>query len=553
MYDLYNDDLLQNPRTTESSVTVLASWLRNEDMYAPVFPAKDASPELVRQFANITAERVLFRRKILGTYDAESVFADKKIIRNARPFGEDGPTLATLLAPGVTVVMTYVPLAPSSSVGESVLARLYCVEGLEKQYPLPFDCSGHVRRYGFNLFLSGMNLGVRPYGTSWQLAAQVLAFAIRERHAPVDIRKRLAADYVFTGAVGKDSKILAVEKIPEKIALARVPEYSKLEWVLPRDNCAEAEKVRAKPVATLDDAYEYATGLGPETRNLIELVKDGVDGKYPRAIYKLLRNGADANVAQAGGRNVRQMIMANIQRKIVGLIRMDGLKERSVIEIQNEIRRILAPEWDAEKASSYYGNDPLLFFLAAKSGDESLLQALRLKMDIDAVDRDGETALDFAIEAGDKEVENRLRRAGARRRGVFAINSKHVRAFLRDPETEFATDGGKFIMEAIDEGLDPLAETDFGTDENGSPVERVRELWDNCEAEKDAWNKSPISKYKYCKTSILQEAIIIKKRVLVEKCLESLSQQDRHIPEKYIKLANQYSSPMVIKLLNMQT
>ena len=548
MYDLYNDDLLLNPRKTESSATVLTVWKRRDDAYAPIFPAKGITSEEARHFFNITAERVFFRRKILGIHNAEADFVGKRIIRNAHPFGDAGPTLLELLDAGVTAVMTYVPLASAQSGGGSVLARLYCVEGLAKKYSVPFDCSDLARRCELNLFLSGMDSEVRPCGTSWQLAAQVMSFAIRERHASVDIRERLASDYVFTGAVGEDSRILPVEKIPEKVALARIPEYMKLKWGLPRDNCAEGENIRVIPVTTLDDAYEYVTGHGPDT-NLFDLVKDGVDGKYLRTIYKLLRSGADANAAQSGGRNVRQMIMANIQRKIIGLIRSEGLKDRPVIEIQNEIRRVLAPEWDAEKASSYYGNDPLLFFLAARSGDESLLQALHLKMDINAVDRDGETALDFAIEAGDKEVKKRLERTGAKHRGIYALNSKRVRAFLRDPDTEFGVDDGKFILEAIDEGLDPLAETDFGLDENGAPVERKRELWDNDKAAKDPWDKSPMSEYTYSKTSVLREAILIKKRVLVEKCLESLKQKSHVVPKEYLDLANQYSSPLIIRAL----
>lgn len=546
-YDLYNDDLRENPRQTESSVVVLPVWTREQDAYVPVFPVKGSPPEVARQFASITAERIFFRRKILGYYDAENDFVGNRIIREARPFGENGPTLAMLLDVGTTAAMTYVPLASAQSGGESVLARLYCVSGLEGSYPLPFNCEDSRKWFGYNWFLSGCD--TKPIGTSWQLAAEVLAFAVGERHAPLDIRQRLATQYVFTGTVGRDSKVMAVNKIAEKTALGRVPEYVNLHWILPRGNQAEAGMVNAKPVATLDDAYEYVIGLGPETENLHELVRDGVDGGYLGTIYKQLRTGADANAIPRGGRNARQMIMANIQRKIVGLIRREGLKERPVLEIQNEIRKSLAPEWDAEKASSYYGNDPLLFFLAARSGDDKLLETLRVKMDIDAIDRDGETALDFAIEAGDRVVEKRLRRAGARHRGIYSLNSKRIRAFLRDPEAEIAVDGGKFIMAALEAGLDPLAETDFGTDENGKPVKRERTLWDNEKAEKDPWNKSPESEYSYPSTSVLKEAILIKSRKLVEKCLESLKKASRIVPGEYIELANKYSSPMVIKVI----
>lgn len=547
-YDLYNDDLLFNPRQAESSSIVLTNWIKDEDSYAPVFPPLDEKMQVAaRQFYSITAERIFFRRKILGLYDAEDDFIGKRLVRNAQPFGESGPTLSALLDASVNVAMTYVPLAPMQSSGESVLARLYCVFGLDGQYAFPFACEDVNRSIGLNWFLSGLDCQVKPSGKSWQLASEVLAYAVRELHARTDIRRRLATKYAFTGGVDRGSKVVAVEKIAEKTCLGLVQEYGKLTWILPRDNYAEAGKVRATSVATLDDAYKLVVDIDPETENLLSLVKNGVKSGELRNIYSHLRNGADANAVQPDGRNARQMIMASIQRKIVGLIRRNDLKGKNIIEIQNEIRKTLAPEWDAEKASSYYGNDPLLFFLAARSGDDMLIQALRAKMDINAVDRDGETALDFAIEAGDKEVEKRLRRAGATHRGIYALNSKRVRAFLRDPEAEFAADGGKFIMTALDSGLDSIAETNFGVDENGEQVKRKRELWDNDKAKEDPWNRTPMSEYEYGYTSVLKEAILIKKRILVEKCLEVLKKASRAVPEEYVKLASQYSSPLIIK------
>ena len=548
-YDLYNDDLFFNPRQAESSSIVLTNWIKDEDSYALVFPPAEGGQELARQFYSITAERIFFRRKILGLYDAEGDFIGKRLIRNAHPFGESGPTLSALLDPGVNVAMTYVPLAPMQSCGESVLARLYCVSGLDGQYAFPFACEDVNRSTGLNWFLSGLDCQVKPSGRSWQLASEVLAYAVGELHAKTDIRRRLATKYAFTGGVGRDSTVVAVEKIAEKTCLGRVQEYGKLTWILPRGNYAEAGKVRATSVATLDDAYKLVVDIDPETESLLDCAKRGVKSDDLRTIYKYLRNGADANAIPPDGRNARQMIMASILRKIVGLIRRNDLKDKPIIEIQNEIRKTLAPEWDAEKASSYYGNDPLLFFLAARSGDDMLIQALRAKMDINAVDRDGETALDFAIEVGDKEVEKRLRRAGATRRGIYSLNSKRVRAFLRDPEAEFAADGGKFIMTALDSGLEPLSKTSFGIDENGDPVKRKRELWDNDKAKEDPWNRSPNNEYVYGDTSVLKESILTKKRILVEKCLEVLKRASRAVPEEYIKLASQYSSPMVIKAI----
>ena len=548
-YDLYNDDLLFNPRQTESSSIVLTNWIKDEDSYVPVFPPSDAVQESARQFYSITAERIFFRRKILGLYDAEGDFIRKRLVGNAHPFGESGPTLSALLDAGVNAAMTYVPLAPMQSCGESVLARLYCVSGLNSQYIFPFACEDVNSSKGLNWFLSGLDCKVKPSGKSWQLASEVLAYAVGELHAKTDIRRSLATKYAFTGGIGRDSRVVAVEKIAEKIYLGRVQEYGKLTWILPRDNYAEAGRVRATSVATLDDAYKLVVDIDPETESLLDCAKRGVRSDDLRTIYKCLRNGADANAVPPDGRNARQMIMASIQRKIVGLIRRNDLKSKSLIEIQNEIRKTLAPEWDAEKASSYYGNDPLLFFLAARSGDDMLIQALRAKMDINAVDRDGETALDFAIEVGDKEVEKRLRRAGATHRGIYALNSKRVRAFLRDPEAEFAADGGKFIMTALDSGLDPVAEINFGVDENGEQVKRKRVLWDNMKAQKDPWDRTPTRELDYPNTSVLKESILIKRRILVEKCIEVLKKTFRAVPEEYIELASQYSSPMIIKAI----
>ena len=129
------------------------------------------------------------------------------------------------------------------------------------------------------------------------------------------------------------------------------------------------------------------------------------------------------------------------------------------------------------------------------------------------------------------------------------VNSKRVRAFLRDPEAEYRADGGKFIVAALDAGLDPLAETDFGSDENDKLIERVREMWDNDADDPDPWNKSPMREYRYTRTSVLKEAILTKNRLLVEKSLDVLKKIGGEIPSEYVDLAHKYSSPMIAKAL----
>ena len=546
-YDLLNDDLVYNPRCTESSVRVIAWWTRPEDVYLPVLPRK--GHPLTTQFASLTAERIFFREKVLENETVAPELRESRLVLSARPFGEGTPCLRELLKPGVSAAMAYFPVASMAANGNSALARLYCVKGLDGKSQSSFAVTGVEGAEDLKWFLGGIEEKV--YGDSLQLAAAVLVRTFRDFHASSEIRRRLVKKFIFTGIVGQRGVVERIDRMREKAKLAKIPEYETLEWVVPRGNVAEAGRIKKKTFVSIEDVCAYVFRHGEPTETLVVLVKDGTEVRSLKSIYKCLRDRADANAPLANGRNVRQMIMSNIQRKIVGLIRQDGLKEKPVIEIQNAVREALAPEWDAEKASSYYGNDPLLFFLAARNGDESLLRALRASMDIDAVDRDGETALDFALETGDKDVAERLRRFGAKRRGIYSHTSKRMRAFFRNPETEWLKDNGKFVMTALDEGLDPLAEISFGMDETGKDVERVRKLWDNTAADPDPWNsdRDPWVSYPYTRTSVLKEAILTKNRQLVKKSLEVLEKLGKEIPSEYASLALKYSSSMIAKAL----
>ena len=546
-YDLLNDDLVHNPRSTESSVRVIAWWTLPEDAYLPVLPP-EGHPQK-KQFASLTAERIFFREKILENETVAPELRESRLVLSAPAFGEGTPPLRELLKSGVSAAMAYFPVASMTANGNSALARLYCVKGLGGKSSSSLTMAGVEGAEAFNWFLGGIE--ERVYGESLQLAAAVLVRAFRDFHASSEIRRRLVKNFVFTGIVGRRGVVERIDRMREKATLAMIPEYETLEWIVPNGNRAEAGRIKKKTFRSIEDVCAYIFRLGEHTNTLANLVKDGIEGRSLKLIYKCLRDGADANAPLGDGRNVRQMIMSNIQRKIVGLIRQEGLKDKPVIEIQNAVRETLAPEWDAEKASSYYGNDPLLFFLAARNGDDVLLRSLRASMNIEAVDRDGETALDFALETGDKDVAERLRRFGAKRRGIYSHTSKRMRAFFRDPEAEWQKDGGKFVMTALDEGLDPLAEISFGTDETGKGVERVRKLWDNTAADPDPWNsdRDPWVCYSYTRTSVLKEAIFTKNRPLVKKSLEILKSLGRGIPSEYVSLALKYSSSMIAKAL----
>ena len=546
-YDLLNDDLVHNPRSTESSARVIAWWTLPEDAYLPALPP-ERHPQKA-QFASLTAERIFFREKILENETVAPELRKSRLVLSAPVFGEGTPPLRELLKPGVSAAMAYFPVASMTANGNSALARLYCVKGLGEKSSSSLPMSGVEGAEAFNWFLGGVE--ERVHGESLQLAAAVLVRAFRDFHAPSEIRRRIVKKFVFTGIVRHRGAVERIDRMREKATLAKIPEYETLEWVVPNDNVAEAGRIKKRGFVSIEDVCAYVFRRGEPTETLVSLVKDGTGVRSLKSIYKCLRDRADANAPIDDGRNVRQMIMSNIQRKIVGLIRQDGLKDKPVIEIQNAVREALAPEWDAEKASSYYGNDPLLFFLAARNGDDVLRRSLRASMDIDAVDRDGETALDFALETGDKDVAERLRRFGAKRRGIYSHTSKRMRAFFRDPEGEWQKDGGKFVMTALDRGLDPLAEISFGTDETGKDVERVRKLWDNTAADPDPWNsdREPWVCFSYTRTSVLKEAIFTRNRSLVEKSLRILKGLGKEIPSEYVSLACKYSSSMIAKSL----
>lgn len=544
-YDLLNDDLAYNPRSTESSVRVLAWWTSPEDAYSPILPKKGKGRQQAEQFASLTAERIFFREKVLEDAPVDSELRNSRLVLSARPFGDGTPCLRELLKPGVSAAMAYFPVVPLGG-GTSELARLYCVKGLEGNSQSSFSVTGVEGAEGLKWFLGGIE---DVCGDSLQLAMAVLVRAFRDFNASSEIRCRLAKKFIFTGIIGQKGIVERIDRMREKATLAKIPEFETLEWIVPNGNAADARMIKHKKTfACIEDVCAYVFKHGEPTETLVKLVKDGTTAKSLTSIYKCLRDRADANAPLADGRNARQMIMSNIQRKIVGLIRQDGLKDKPVIEIQNAVREALASEWDAEKASSYYGNDPLLFFLAARNGDDGLLKSLRASMDIDAVDRDGETALDFALETGDKDVAERLRKFGAKRRGIYLHTSKRMRAYFRNPESEEQI---KFVMSALDKGLDPLAEISFGTDETGKDVERVRQLWDNMAADPDPWDsdKDPIVTYTYTRTSVLKEAILIRNRPLVEKCLKILEKNNREIPSEYVSIACEHASSMIAKAL----
>ena len=565
-WKLYSKDLafFRNHRRTELSQFVVKHWTSEEDLYEREDLPKTASPEAVTDYCALTAERVFLRTKVLANVEKidRGYLTDAKVL-SARPFGEGTPSLRDLLHERVRVAMAYVPLAGSEG---PLLARLYCVAGIDEEYQIPFESPKPLGAQKFAWFLGGVDLSVKPVGSSWFLAASVL-MACMKAGCPGKVRDSLARDFIITGIVNERRRTERLPALKEKLPLAAEYEYEQMTWIVPYGNLSEVEGLKAVTVKSVDDAYERVlNGMDKPTRMLCDLVENGVQPSNVETIVDLLRLDADANCPNEKGWCVRQMVMSNINRKIVELIRTDGLKDKPVIEIQNAIREKLAPEWDVEKASSYYGNDPLLFFLTAKAKDDEIMAALVKKFNIDAVDRDGETALDFARQAKDEETEQFLIRWGAKKRGIYDINSKRVRAYIRDLAGEMKKDG-LFMLDALVAGLNPFQEAIFGKmDDAGELLVVAKRLcWDNDlelnSPAPDPWNSRPEVIVLYERTTIFLEAILARHLGLVTACLNYAPDKlpdiyvkvdcdtDREIMS-YISLARRFSSPAIIKAIS---
>lgn len=566
MFLLYAKDLSRGRlRDTESTDMVLVSWLQKVAPYDyERIPASEDN-RAARAYYSITAERLFFRTQVWSDCTVPAAFLKDKRLLATSPFGAKSVPLAALLRDNVKAAMAYVPLVPEEGGGsrKPLLARLYCVSGLKGPFAHPFAEEGPEGAVRYDWFLSGVDTSVKTSGRSWYLAAAILMKCL-ESGNPKTVRQKLAREFIFSGAVDARGDVDRVS-LDGKLRLADIPEYAKLTWIVSHEQKGEVSGIRATPVRNVDRAYDRViNGMDRATRSLIDLVKGGTPENKLANIYSLLQDNADANLPNEEGLCVRQMIMSNITRKIVELIRTPGLAERPTIDIQDAICSKLAPEWDAEKASSYYGNDPLLFFLAARSKNRKVMQFLKATMNINGVDRDGETALDFALDASDEEAAEFLREYGADKHGCYDIRSKRVRDFLRDPVGHVEGDRD-FFHKAFEHNLDPFMETTFGKESDGKGglqnVLAVRRCWDNLaeleQVEPDPWNSEPWVDISYEKTSVLLEAVLKYNWGVAQMCLDAGKKPLPSISVKvvatgayitsYLDLARRFSSPVIVR------
>jgi hypothetical protein len=111
-----------------------------------------------------------------------------------------------------------------------------------------------------------------------------------------------------------------------------------------------------------------------------------------------------------------------------------------------------------DRIFSYYGSVPQFFFLLAHLGQSKMVENLSSLFDINAVDYDGETALDFAEQSGDSKAQAILADYGANKRGRYLIGSAMIDRALYSLRTNHywgRQRAEKVLIEALDRGLDP--------------------------------------------------------------------------------------------------
>ncbi len=258
-------DIKINRRETEDSRRVVTQWNIKNDPYLPTIPDKFVDePDVVDAYYAITAERLLYRGKVLGKQIDEKLDQSQGV-RNARPFGPQGPTYAELSAPKARIAAALVPLIPCVRDNAApVLARLYCVAGIHRHFKTPleegWDTTGLDE---FDWFVAGvrsdqLSLGIK--GRSWLLAAHLLMRVQREKDKAVT--SRLVGNFIVTGDV-RAGALIHVENIRMKMGLASRNEFKSLTWIIPGGNKKELDVSmlnRTTCPENLDQAYAIVKG-----------------------------------------------------------------------------------------------------------------------------------------------------------------------------------------------------------------------------------------------------------------------------------------------------
>ncbi len=477
-------ELKRIPRVSEDSSIVASAWGTTADPYLPEIPDVESGNEQCREsYFDITAERLLFRKKLLGLPVDENLVADASIAA-AHPFGEANPTFGELAVPSVRLAVAFVPLTPDEKdmTLRPVMARLYCVAGLSGRYALPLtEGLKEAGIQNYNWFVAGLNdddLKMGISGRSWLLAANLLMQIIEKNDMAT--ARNLIKNFIVTGNV--EAGVISHVTIGRKPELANIKEFRNLKWIIPMKNANEMAVVpirRIEMPATLDEAYKLIeTMRNRATRSMFRFIRelnfDGFVDEY--------KNGADIYaVDQDTGLTPLQMINEDIDW-LLGI--KPGVFEHTTVKRSTELdesgrpvevekrpyrgsrnckesEKRLWQQCNQLRIKQYLkgaGADcAMCFYLMAKKGEETALSSMADSLCVNAInakDENGFTAADWALMAKDWSATAILAKHGAICDQTGAINPL-LRATLRKV-SRLSVDDFRIIDEAFALGL-PLS------------------------------------------------------------------------------------------------
>lgn len=450
---LFKDDLRDDFRLSERSAKVVRYWGSPQESYEhETGDAKECDAYL-----KLTAERVMFRVKVLGLPVPDAFLTDRELLDVSFIDGRT-PKLSEILDPQVRIAMAYVPLTPVGNVGNPVLARLYCAKGLQGRYfPVRILDDGLLPRMeGYSWFFAGLpdeKFDRKIDGRSWLLAASLLMKVTEEGKS--EVARNLAKRFIVTGDVRGDM-IVKVE-MGRKWELAETHTVFKdFKWIIPKENEMSIPILKTKKFDTVDSAYEFVERMiNQETVNLANFAKAGREHET-QEFLGLLKNCADPSES-VEGTNARQRLIRAYECDMKR--HLDKIKETgNVSNVQiNKLRYRIDDGFEKDRLMSYYGDVPQMFFTFARLGDSEMINLLKQRgFDINATDGTGSTALDFAIEvAEDSSVIDLLKKFGGERR-IYRMESDKMWHVMSEIQYGNISDESyQFIKESFENGTSP--------------------------------------------------------------------------------------------------
>ena len=452
-------DIRLNPRDTEDSRIVASRWNGHADPYiSGILDAQARDENELNAFFAITAERLLYRGKVLG-FPIDENLALNASVQAARPFGSQGPTYAELSAQNVLIAAAFVPLTPGANNDDSVpvLARLYCVTGLDDHYDLPFleggDATGIKNCSWFVAGVKSEKLSKGIQGRSWLLAAHLLMRVLRRKDKAT--ATNLAKSFIVTGDVDGDRiSRVSIGDMGRKMELGKITEFRSMKWIMPSENANGQEaamKNRIEKPATLEEAYELIEHMSNRaTRSLFRFLKasnlDGIKDEY--------KNGADIFADDdETGKGALQIVSEGLSKAQEALCNDKNntakydLTKR--IESQKEILAWLQLQGLALANSK-------TFYLLAKLGMAEALELFVDRFPINVHDEKGLTAVDYALLDKNWDVARQLHLHGGHCDSLARDNLPMARAIEKavngDAETR------SLVRHALSLGLVPDAQ-----------------------------------------------------------------------------------------------